>query len=250
MKYLLTTLLLLASLCNASPALAQGGWDTVKKPELGLTYKMARDYEAIPVDPLEPWEVLIYLEEIDKDPKKRKKTQPRLSFTIIDHNFGVATPTTTDGEAEEEVEVEVEEEVEEEQEPDKKAGPPPINNFERYFEQRWSNWGLGLSSEGKTYKDYDLTIWDLEPKKGKFQGTAYVYSSGNRSVVVIGTCARDDHEDQRDIWDAIALKMKVIEPDSGQVDKERQKMLDAYNRKGYLDPEFRVKARMELPKGW
>jgi hypothetical protein len=235
MNFLLRCLAILAILGFCLPAQAQGGWDTVKKPELGLTYKMARDYEAIPVDPLEEWTVLIYLEELDKDPKKRKKVQPRLSFTIIDHNFGLTTPTTG-GDVEEAA----------------KNGDsaPPINNFERYFEQRWRKWGLGLNEEGKSSGDYELMEWELELKKGKGIGTAYVYSNSARSVVMIGSCAPDDHKDQKKIWDAIVYKMKVTQPDSGKLDKEAQKMLDTYRKKGYLDPEFRVQARLDLPKGW
>ena len=67
---------------------------------------------------------------------------------------------------------------------------------------------------------------------------------------MIGTCHPDDHKDQKKIWDAIVKKMKVTEPDSGKLDKEAQKMLDSYRKKGYLDPEFRVQARLDLPKGW
>ena len=237
MKILFFYLGVFASLLFNLPARGQGGWDTVKKPELGLTYKMARDYKAIPVDPLEEWELLIYLEETDKDPELRKKVQPRLSFTIIDHNFGLATPLTG-GDAEETV-----------TNPD---SAPPINSFERFFEQRWRAWGLGLDSEGDASDGYELAEWELEPKNGKGTGagTAYVYSNAARSVVIIGTCFPDDHKEQKKIWDAIVYKMKLAEPDTSRVDAEALKMLELYRKKGFLDPEFRVEARLNLPKGW
>ncbi len=242
MKSLLSLFVLSLFLLFGAPASAQGGWDTVKKPELGLTYKMARDYEAIPVDPLEQWEVLIYLEENPKDPKDRKKIQPRFSFTIIDHNFGLSTPLTGEDAKE----------GEEEEEEEKSKSPKilPINSFERYFDQRWSSYGLADETEGKGSGEYSLREFELESKKGGGAGTAYVFSNAARSVVIIGTCHKEDLEDQKDIWDAIIKKMNVVEPDTGKIDREAQKMLDSYRKKGYLDPEFRVKARMDLPKGW
>ena len=96
--------------------------------------------------------MLIYLEELHKDKKKRKKVQPRLSFTIIDHNFGLSTPTTG-GDVEEAAK--------------KRDQAPPINSFERFFEQRWRNWGLGTSDTGKASGEYEFEEWEIERRRGR-----------------------------------------------------------------------------------
>ena len=239
----------------AAPALAQGGWDTVKQPELGLEYKMARDYEALPVDPLEEWVVLIYQEELPKDPDDRKQYTPRLEVVIIDHDLGVATPTSGDepadgGGEEPPVEDEVEEPEEEVAEEPPANRPPPINTLERYVAQRLRGWNLGEATDHGEDDGYELTEYELLPDRGKLTGTVYAFRSTKRTVAWIGSAHRDDHEDQKDIWDAIVKKVKLAEPDTSKQDEEDAKLLASYERKGYLDPEFRVEARRTLPKGW
>lgn len=239
-----------ALLLPTTPALAQGGWDTVKKPDLGLEYKMARDYEAIPVDPLEEFVVLIYQEELPRNADDRKQFVPRFEFVEIDHSLGIATPTTTAGDEQQPDPVEEVVEEEGEEAEDKPAPPPPINNLERYIERQRRGWELGVKTELRDHGDYTCDEYEYLPKKGKLKGTVYALSNSARTIALVGYCHQDDHEDQKDIWDAIVKKMKLSEPDTTRQDAANAKLLASYQRKGYLDPEFRVEARSSLPKGW
>ena len=246
-----------AALLLAPTALAQGGWDTVKQRELGLEYKMARDYEAIPVDPLEDFVVLIYQAELPRDEDLRaeyKQYTPRLEFVLIDHSLGVATPTSGEGELPPPPPSDGDdgdgepEEADEEREAYKP--PPPINNLERYVQQRTRGWSLGLPTEHGEDDGYTLTEYEFLPERGKLVGTVYAFSNNARTIALIGSCFDKHHEDQKDIWDAIVKKLKLTEPDTSRQDEEDAKLLKSYERKGYLDPEFRVAARRSLPKGW
>jgi len=236
-------LALLAGL--TAPAAAQGGWDTVKKPELGLTYKMARDYHPIPVDPLEKFIKLIYEEDIPKNKKEQKQFLPRMEVVFIDHSLGAAAPTTGDEEAPIDFG-----DGDGKKEDDKSKEPPPINSLERYIEQEARGWELGTNEEQKERDGYTYVEHELLPKKGKWRGLVYAFSNGPRTVAFIGYCHDDDMKEEKKIWDGIIKKLHLTDPDFAKLDKESQKQLELYRKKGYLDPEFRVKARAALPKGW
>jgi hypothetical protein len=229
------------------PTSAQGGWDTVKQPQLGLTYKMARDYHPIPVDPLEKFIKLIYEEDVARNKKQRKQLLPRLEIIVIDHSLGAAAPTTgnedDDGASSEEDEEPADDEADSDE-------PPPINSLERYVEQESHGWELGVATEQKDRDGYTYTQYEYLPKKTKWRGVVYAFSNAPRTVLFIGYCHDDDMKEEKKIWDGIIKKLRLADPDTSKLDKESQKQLELYRKKGYLDPEFRVKARSTLPKGW
>ena len=161
--------------------------------------------------------------------------------------MGAAAPTTGDEPVEGDDEPA---EGDEEEEPKKEEGPLPINSLERYVEQELGGWELGVAEEQKDKDDYRFVLYELAPKKGKWQGVVYAFSNAPRTVALIGFCHEDDLKEELKIWDAIVKKLKLEDPDTGKLDKESARQLEIYRKKGYLDPEFRVEARAALPKGW
>lgn len=235
----LLVLAVLASFAFAAPSAHAQGWDTIKKPRYGLKYRVPRDYHPIPASPLEKHIVLIYEEDPPGPNDEFKKVTPRVNIVILDHSEGVATPTTGG-----------DEDAPEEEGEEVPQGPPAINSVNAFVEYRMTDWEIGEVEEGKPVDGYKFKRYELIGKQER-RGVVFAYSNPTRTVAFLGIAHRDDIDDETGTWEDMVKQLDISEPDLEKYLKERAVHERFYERKKkYLDPEFRIETRMELPDGW
>ena len=217
-RAILSLVFLLAAETRPFASASQGGYTTEKRPELGMTFSRARDYEAVPVRPSEKWIVLYYAEKEAFREENRKRFRPELRFVWIDRNP-----------------------------PEPKSGPKPVVDFERYVEEHWERWSLASPQPLEERSGNRATEYRFLPKKGGLvTGWARCYSDHERMLGIIGLCAEEDLEQQTKIWSKMFDRIRFYEPEK----KDLEKIERYYSRKDYSLPEYRTRVRSRLVKGW
>lgn len=237
-------LALILALALHSAAWAQGGYTTEKRPDLGLTFPRARNYEEIPIPPSEEYTVLYFGEKVPEKPEQRRRVRPEMSVLWIDHvpdretNPGTGEPappaggdTTAPGGEE--------------------AKPAPrkkvINSLERYFEASFDGWKLGKPAEGKPRNGITPREFTVAAKKGlPHRAWVYSYDTAQRTIAVFGICAEDDFDAQVKIWRNTAEHLDIKEPE----EKSKSKLETYYARKLLKAIPYRIQVRLDLVRGW
>ena len=232
-------LLALLLVCLQERAHAQGGYRNEEFTQIGLELPVPRDYKAVPVEPTERWVSLRWVDE--KTAARRAKDEdrplssifaPQLMVVWIDW---VPDPVSTgDGP---------------EGEP---PPPPPVNTFERYLD-RYFREGKGPAyymSAPEVHDDRDgntVREYVLDPARNAKPGWATVFRTGRRSLVLFGRAEREDWEDQVKIWQRMAKRAELVAPEAADLSKWER----FYERRPeYVDPEYRLKVREALVRGW
>ncbi len=234
--------LVLASAPPQPSFAAQGGYTTEKHPALGLTFPRARDYEQVPTQPDEPHIVLFFAEKA-APPKKGEQAPFRPEMNILWIDYVPDAPAATgDGSTR------APSAGEKKPEGDEKSAPP-INSLERWVEQRLRGWTLGAPTPGKERGGYQGREYALAPPRGDKSGVvawAYAYTRPERTIAVIGFAPQARFADHVKIWRVTAEKLDIDEPE----EQSTAKLERLYARTKLKDPEFRIRVRKQLVRGW
>lgn len=227
----------------AMPAIAQGGYSSEKHPEFGIEFSRARDYNAVPVQPSEEWTFLFYAEKEAHRVEKRKRFRPELRFALIDHTPPPVEEVKSDGI----VTLDDEERAADKEKGEDEETLPPITNFETFSDQILSQWIAGKPVPMKERTGFEAFEYELRHKSNsEFVGAAFTYSNEDKTIAVYGWCAIEDLDDQRKIWRKMLKKVKFYEPEKADTSKlERY-----YARRKFKNPEYRIRVREQLVKGW
>jgi Protein of unknown function (DUF1570) len=225
-------------LAPTSPA--QGGWKKEKRPDLGLEFERARDYEDIPLQPSEEYVVLSYAEKIPTDPKAKKPVRPEMSIVWLDRtpvrtseSGGDALPPSDGGT----------EEAEEPEEPRAKR----LESIESFIEARYKGWVLGAPEDAKVRSGYKAREYTLLPRRGGgAAGWVFAYDNGKRTIAVVGTCYEKEIKEQTKIWRHTAERLDIFEPE----EKSSAKLELYYARKPLKGIPHRIEVRMDMVRGW
>lgn len=223
----------------ASSAAAQGGWKAEKKPELGLSFPRARNYEEIPVQPTEEQIVLSFAEKVPDDPEKKRELRPEMNFVWMDR-APVRTAEPSSGY------VPPPEGGTEEAAPKPESRAKPIDTIERFAETRFKGWVLGTPVLGKERDGFKAREFTLAQKKGGAAGWVYAYEDGKRTIAIVGLCHEKDLKEQVKIWRHTAERIDIDAPE----EKSPAKIELYYARKPFKAIEYRVKVRMDMVRGW
>ncbi len=199
-------------------ALAQGGYRMETVGRLGLTLPVPRDYEAIPVQPTEPWTALQWRAnpargEKDVDPAALPRFElvwiPRISdVAITGESDEPPPPGDDDGQGddeEEEPEIGYEE-------------LHPINSIEDYMDRvLGSFWVLAEPEEDKCKaEDFRMTIYSMVPGERNetkyWKGWACGLRGPDVEMLFIGFCSEDHWPDHTKIWRNMARKAEIEAP--------------------------------------
>lgn len=241
-RYRFTLFLCTVAITLAGDAIAQGGYTTEKRPDLGLNFPRARDYEEIPIPPSEEFTVLYFGEKVPEKAEQRKRVRPEMSILWIDHvpdrevKTGENVPPTG-------------EDTKPADEKDKSPAPrrKTINSIERYFEVGFDGWGLGKATDGKDRNGIKPREFMLRAKAGlPHKGWVYSYDTAKRSIAVFGLCASEDFEAQVKIWRNTAEHLDIREPE----EKSPDKLKVFYARKPLKAIDYRIQVRLDLVRGW
>ncbi|MBJ02204.1 MAG: hypothetical protein CMK00_04945 [Planctomycetes bacterium] len=215
-----------------------------KYRELGLTVDVPRNYEEVPTQPNEEWVVIYYAEKLPRKAADRRRVRPSLSLVWIDW---MDDPVQPPAEAEPVPGEEGEEAVEE-----AAAPPPPINSIERYLEQRQRGFELGRSKGGRERFGFETTEFLLIPAVGNRtpqEGWVHAWKRADRTLALIGFCHADDREECVKTWQRVASKLRIEEPE-GSDDRALRRFYESSRGRKYRDPEFRIRAKKSLARGW
>lgn len=217
---------LIAGLLLCAGSAAQSGYSTKKYAHYGLSLPVARDYDAIPIQPTEEWVILYFAEQEAFREAERKRFRPELRFVWIDHPAPTG-PLPAPEERESKVSKE-------------------IRTFERYMEVHWPGMQLAEPREAKPRDDNESFEYDLTPSDARSRGWARTFRNPSRTIAIFGYCAEEDYDDQLDIWDTMTRKIDFFEPETEDLEK-----LERYYARGkYSHPKYRVKIRAQLVDGW
>ncbi len=242
LRIAVAAILLAAPLVAAPP---QGGYDTKGFPQWGMeTFRKPRDYVPIPRQPTEKYVILRYAEEQPEDRRKRKKITPEVMFVWIPWVEDPAPPEPepeADPPAEEDRTKSKPRKGEE-----KKPPPPPINCLERFVEQRLQKWSLPDEPEVLKERDgYERVLYESASVEGKSRAVGWIWEWRNdqRTILMIGSCHEEDYKKQSKIWEYMAGKLRLSEPEEADMSK----WVRFYERRPkFKGAEFRVKIREEL----
>ncbi|MDZ4775047.1 MAG: hypothetical protein SGI72_18155 [Planctomycetota bacterium] len=241
-RFHITLCLWVATHAICSSAFAQGGYTTEKRPDLGLTFPRARDYEEIPIPPSEEFTVLYFGEKMPEKADQRKRVRPEMSILWIDQvpdrdiKTGENVPPP-------DPEPKPPEDKDKKPEPRKKT----INSIERYFEVNFVGWGLGKGVDGKDRNGIKPREFLLRAKTGlPHKGWVYTYDTPQRSIAIFGLCAADDFDSQVKIWRNTAEHLDIKEPE----EKSPDKLKVFYARKPLKAIDYRIQVRLDLVRGW
>lgn len=240
---------LAAVLILAAAAPAQGGYRTTEFEDLGIELPVPRNYKAVPVEPTEKW---IALRWVDEKTNARQRDDyegvhraflPELMVVWIDH-VAVAAVTPSGGEG---GLGDGGDGDEPEAEPEK-----PIVDFESYLERVWSRGGKPLYRPSAPVEldevdGHDVYAYELSPSQGMPPAWARVFRSARRSLVFFGRSSQMDWKDQEKIWERMTGKLELFPPE--EVDMSKWERFYA-KRPEYVDPEYRLKVRASLVRGW
>ena len=240
---------LLAPLLFSLPTLAQGGYKTGKFKDLGLKFPVPNSYESLALQPDEDFQVLAWTAKQRKartpDQEKEFRKRGRASMFVVwidykpDPEVDPSAPppggrtSTKRGDGED------------------KGPPKPITTIDRYIDQRLRGWKLGELEKGKDKSGYSGQFGSLnavgQGANKKWKGFVYTYRSEARTIALVGRCHEDDFKDERKIWKKMFDKLDIDE-----VSTASQEKWERYykSRDKYRDPEYRVKVRCDLVRGW
>jgi hypothetical protein len=229
-------------------AVAQGGYTKDAFPDLGLTLERARDYEQIPLEPDEDWCVLHYAEKVSKNPKERRSIRPELFVVWIDWVPDPSDVPRTDSGAP--VGPDGGPDAGSDTNAEASQGPPPINTFVRYAEQRLKRFQV-VEPEMRKARDgfqiHTVELHEQKPSRPEVRGFAYVLEAQrSRTVVLLGFCAKEDAKEQGKIWRYMGDHLDVSEPAAVDLAKLQRK----YTHSNLRDVDYRVKVRSKLVRGW
>jgi hypothetical protein len=239
---------------TAATAGAQGGYTTEKHPDLGLTFPRARDYEQVPTQPNEPTIVLHFVEKLPQGAHESQKSmRPEMYVLWIDHvpdPPGVAPRTGGGSEPPPPAPGGDPKGTGEKEKPEPKP-ELPINTFERFVEQRLSEFKLTAGEDDKRSRQgWSAREYTLAPKKGKglakMKGWACAYSRPERTVVFLGLASEEDFDKHTKIWRASSDKVDFAEPE----ESSSAKLDILYARSKLSDIPFRIDVRKKLVRGW
>jgi len=251
----LVVLLLAGWTLLAPAALAQaGGYRSTELETIGVELKVPRNYDAIPVDPLEEWVThqWVFQRKKMREPEKDEWGNefpepylPKIELVWIDYVPDERPTTGGDG------------------------GPPPapgarderpvvrskpINSIERYLQRvRGDVFELANPEEQKEIDDdHTATMYELHPGPNArnmtgFKGWCYVIKSPKRTIAFIGTCEEPEYDDHSDVWEEMASSVEFFVPEGKDIEKLRK----YYERRPeYIDPEYRIQIISDLVRGW
>ncbi|MBI5365292.1 MAG: hypothetical protein HZA53_19095 [Planctomycetes bacterium] len=222
----------------APSARAQGGYTSEKKPDLGLVFPRARDYEEIPLPPSEEYVVLSYAEKIPADPKAKRPVRPEMNFVWLEKR-----PTRTKADDGAPAQPKEGGSTEGKEDPEERA----LQSIEDFITSRYKGWVLGAPSDAKERSGYKAREYALNPKRGGgAAGWVFAYDNGKRTIALVGTCFDKDIKDQSKIWRYTAEHLDITEPE----EKSPAKLQLFYARKPLKGIEHRIQVRMDLVKGW
>lgn len=234
-------LLVLACLCAfATLGRAQGGYTRERKPELGLAFDRARDYEELPISPAEEYVVLAYAEKAADDPKRRKRVRPELAFVWIEpppqRTAGAdgVVPALTSPRAPRSAS-------------DERAVAPAITSVAEYIALRRPGWELGQpviakSRAGNAVREYNL----LRTTPDGRAAWMTVFDDGRRSLALLGTCDEAELRPQAAIWRRAAEQLEFREPEA----RDAAKLRLFYARKPFRGVDARIDVRQRLVRNW
>ncbi|MBL8857152.1 MAG: hypothetical protein JNL28_01425 [Planctomycetes bacterium] len=241
----LAALGIVVALLLADSGRAQGGYTTEKRPDLGLTFPRARDYEEIPIPPSEEFVVLFFgRKNPDKNPAPNV-VRSEMSIVWIEKvpdrgpNTGSTEPLPPPPESD----------------PGSTTGPgekksepkaKPINSVERWTEAALPGWRLSAAVDGKARGGYTAREYLLTRKGDERKGWVFAYEGPQRFVTVLGIAHKDVFEDQQKIWRYTAERLDIKEPEEKSSDKIKM----FYARKPYKAIDYRIKVRMNIVRGW
>jgi hypothetical protein len=216
-----------------------------KYRELGLTVDVPRTYERVPTQPNENWVVLYYAEQLQKRAAGRRRERPRFSVVWID--WINDPPPTQDPPAPGGEPVGDDEST---QPP--KPPRPPINTIERYLEQKVRGFERGRSEPGKERFGFETSEFMLLPAEGNRtnrEGWVHVWKRADRTLALLGFCDGQDRDECVKIWRKVAHSMRIDEP-AGVDDRALRRFYESSRGRKYSDPEFRIRAKQALTRGW
>ncbi len=207
---------------HVAAAPAQGGYTTEKYAELGLTIKRPRDYDQIPVQPIETWVAVQYTEKQGV----RRSLRPEVQIVEISKADRRLVG-------------------------DEEEGQEVVVDGAGYLEHVLTNFEFSGLSEEKPRYGYDRRTFEGEYSGRRrtvgVRAWAFEWENEARSLVLVGICEEGDYDDQLKIWRTMALKAKVEEPAAA----EESRWVRYYARKPkYKGADFRVKVRESAVKGW
>lgn len=243
----LTVLVLVGSSKPAAPA--QGGYRTELLAEVGLEYQVPRSFDAIPTEPTEEWVLAQWAEKVPTDPKKRRDLRPEIRIVWIDRT-PLAQPVTRG--------------------PDDAPPPPPgedeegggqgstpvatapapvrIDSTQRYFERYLAGWTPATPEPEKERDGMRADHFALQGKnKGKTVGWLWEFSDEKRICLFLAFCHEDDAKEQLKVFRTVARSARFGEPQA--IDLSRWERHYERNPQ-FIDPEYRLKARARLVRGW
>ena len=233
---------------SAIAAPVQGGYRSMDYPELGLSLRIPKNYEQVPLQPDERWKVLFFS---DKPKRARTKKQEE---EYAKNEFGVATLAVVW--------------IDWAPDPEPKEGAPPagsdrrtsasgeekgpklpITTIERFIDQEmvgWTvdGWQTGKEVDGMSGRLTDLTF-ESQGSSGE-RGFVYAFKDDARTIAFIGMAHGSEFDDQRGIWTSIAEKADIGEPEKPDLEK----WIRYYGNKRYRQVDFRVGVRSKMVRGW
>lgn len=233
----------------ASPP--QGGYTTEKRPDLGLSFPRARDYEEIPTQPDEQFVVLYFAQKVEK---AATGMRPELNIVWIDEvpDRAPATGAQPEGEPPPPPPDADEPPAAKGGSANEKAPPPPINTIERWVEQRLLDFELGEGKEARTRKGWGAREHELRPKprKGRpatsVRGWLYAWRGPGRTVAFVGFSSPEDYDKHVKIWRESASKVEIDEPEEATTAKLEKK----YSSTRLREIPTRIAVRQKLVRGW
>lgn len=193
--------------------------------DLGITVERPRSYESIPVSPVEPWVRLHYVERADAD---RERTH-RPGFKIVEiPRAGSPRAASRPTEA-----------------------PRSVVDLPSYIAVEWPFWRLDESRE--LADDGQGTSSEHRLVPTGFQNPGWIgfirtLHTAERTLALLGFCARRDLPEQAALWRRVASRLEVFEPEP-RVFTDRKLEL-YYARSGLARPELRISVRKSLVPGW
>jgi hypothetical protein len=214
---------------------AQGGYTRERRPELGLAFDRARDYEELPVSPAEEYVVFAYAEKAAPDAKLRKRVRPELVFVWIE-----APPQRTPGSASALPTFAAPHASED-------AALPAITSVAEYIALRRPGWELGQpilgkSRGGSAVREYNL----LRTVPDGRAAWMTVFDDGRRSLALLGTCDAAELLQQAAIWRRTAEQLEIREPEA----RDAAKLHAFYARKPFKGVDARIAVRLGLVRNW
>lgn len=235
----------------------QGGYDVQRHPTEGLEFPVPRRWGTTPIQPGERWIRFVFSENREETIRRGRRSRPFL--WVVEIPWVPDPPAVTNGGAASRPAPPPGEEddggggaKDDAREPPRgnEAEQLPLNSLERFLERRMPQWWVSREGETRTTRGIEGRELFLEHKNSAKTGrVAWVWSwraRGEREVLLVGFCHRDDLDELSDIWRTIAKRTRLIKKDL----RERDRLERYYARKHLPHPEYRIRVRLALPPEW